>query len=840
MNITMHKNMSKMEKSIKSKAFEFLFKLGQDDTAPGLHIEPIRNSADRRFRTGRVDKFWRAVLFKLTGKTGTSWVIYGVYPHDDAIKLASSLKLDVNPTNGVTEITLVDKVDPEELEARLATTREETKSEEPGSRDAAAVDEPQSDSGLSRAHDTDVSAEPIGDSSDARSQIPSTFVRPPADPVFADKPLTETLGSVSDTQLVSELGMWRNVVAVARSCRSVDELLDRLDALKIPEWQSDALLDLASGTSYTDVTKKLFGGEEEKTVADEAVVDVPPITVPASDEGTPDGSTLSGTAEQSEDDALIAGLRTSAAQLSFAEIEDEDELKRVAEGGDFEAWRVFLHPEQRRWAQRGYNGPFRLSGGAGTGKTVVLVHRAVRLAKAPAPVDGVAPRVVLTTFTRNLASELEAQVSTLDGSVPRAGQLGNPGLYVAGVDQLALEVLRSATSEELTQATTRLLGRPHVSIRNRSEPSDWDRALETASEDLPERARNRVFLEDEYEQIVLPNRLSKKSDYLRVRRPSRGVRLSRQQRALVWDVIEAYRVRTATNDSLSYVEVNHLAALIIETRAKAIDLPSASEAERRAAYPVDHLLVDEGQDLHSGHWMFLRAVARPGRDDMFIGEDSHQRIYGNKVVLSRFGINIVGRSRRLTLNYRTTEQNLAFGLDILSGGSFTDLEDLAESVEGYRSLRAGVAPLVRGFSTLDEELEYVASVLEEWLKECKDDSTMKPEQIAVLVRTDPGKAARRLGDYGVSVQSVGKGLIKEGLPVVMTMHRAKGTEFRNVVIMHASSEEIPSQLNARFQPEDYVADFNIRERSLLYVAATRARDRLVVSYFGSAAAAISQ
>ncbi|WP_009882850.1 UvrD-helicase domain-containing protein [Brevibacterium aurantiacum] len=832
MNITMHKNMSKMEKSIKSKAFEFLVKLGQDDTAPGLHIEPIRNSADRRFRTGRVDKFWRAVLFKLTGKTGTSWVIYGVYPHDDAIKLAASLKLDVNPTNGVTEITLVDKVDPEELEARLTGTRDEAESEGPGSAVAVTIDEPQSDSGLLRAHDTDVSAEPIGDSSDARAQIPATFVRPPADPVFADKPLTETLGSVTDAQLVSELGMWSKVVAAARSCRSVDELLNRLDALKIPEWQSDALLDLASGTSYSDVAKKLFGAENDDVEAHDSVAGVHPIPGPALGEESSDESALSGTAEQSEDDALIAGLRTSAAQLSFAEIEDEDELKRVAEGGDFEAWRVFLHPEQRRWAQRGYNGPFRLSGGAGTGKTVVLVHRAVRLAKADAPVDGVAPRVVLTTFTRNLASELEAQVSTLDSSVPRAGQLGKPGLYVAGVDQLAFEVLRSATSEELSQATTRLLGRPHMSIRNRSEPLDWDRALEAASEDLPERARNRVFLEDEYEQIVLPNRLSEKKDYLRVRRPSRGVRLSRQQRALVWDVIEAYRVRTATNDTLDYVEVNHLAALIIETRAKAIDLPSASESERRAAYPVDHLLVDEGQDLSSGHWMFLRALARRGRDDMFIGEDSHQRIYGNKVVLSRFGINIVGRSRRLTLNYRTTEQNLAFGLNILSGGSFTDLEDSAESVEGYRSLRAGVAPLVRGFGTLDEELEFVASQLNRWLAESEDDTTLKPEQIAVLVRSDPGKAARRLGDYGVGVQSVGKGLIKEGLPVAMTMHRAKGTEFRNVVIMHAGSDEIPSKLNARFQPEDYIADFNLRERSLLYVAATRARDRLVVTSAG--------
>lgn len=830
MNITIHKNVSKIEKSIRAKLMDFLMKLDADETSPGLHIEPIRNSADRRFRTGRVDKFWRAVLFKLSGKTGSSWVIYGVYPHDDAIKLAASLKLDINPTNGVTEISLVDKVDSDELEARLAaaSTETELRSEAPG--DGAAVDEPESDSGLARSHDTDVTPDLADHQSGERPQVPATFVRAPADPIFADRPLTETLGEVTDAQLISELGIWRNVVTVARSCRTVDELLNRLDARKIPEWQSDALLDLASGTSYADVAKKLFGADDYDTDADGKTAGVQPTPAPVSDASGSGDLSPTASEKRSEDDALIAGLRTSAAQLSFAEIEDEDELKRVAEGGDFEAWRVFLHPEQRRWAQRGYNGPFRLSGGAGTGKTVVLVHRAVRLAKAPVPADGLPPRVVLTTFTRNLASELDAQVSTLDNSVPRAGKLGNPGLYVAGVDQLAFEVLRGATSDELTQATTTLLGRPHLGIKNRGDDSDWDRALETASEDLPERAHNRVFLQDEYEQIVLPNRLSKKSEYLRVKRPSRGVRLSRQQRALVWDVIEAYRVRTATNDTLSYVEVNHLAALIVEVRAKAVDLPTTSEAERRAAYPVDHLLVDEGQDLNSGHWMFLRALARPGRDDMFIGEDSHQRIYGNKVVLSRFGINIVGRSRRLTLNYRTTEQNLAFGLNILSGGSFTDLEDSAESIEGYRSLRTGVAPEIRGFDTLDEELKFVADVLNKWLRECEGDATLKPEQIAVLVRSDPGKAARRLGEYGVSMQSVGKGLVNEGSPVVMTMHRAKGTEFRNVIIMHAGNDDIPSKLNARFQPEDYIADFNLRERSLLYVAATRARDRLTVTH----------
>ncbi|NNV09027.1 hypothetical protein ETC03_22940 [Geobacillus sp. MMMUD3] len=124
----------------------------------------------------------------------------------------------------------------------------------------------------------------------------------------------------------------------------------------------------------------------------------------------------------------------------------------------------------------------------------------------------------------------------------------------------------------------------------------------------------------------------------------------------------------------------------------------------------------------------------------------------------------------------------------------------------------------------------MASALKAWLDQCEQDPTMKPEQIAVLVRSDPNKAARRLGELGVTVQQVGKGIIHEGSPVAMTMHRAKGTEFRNVVVMHAGQQDLPSGLTKRLQPEEYVGDFNLRERSLLYVATTRARDRVVVTY----------
>lgn len=812
MNITMHKNMAKLEKSIRAKVMDFLFKLDADETSQGLHIEPINHAADKRFRTGRVDKFWRAVLFKLTGKSGTSWVIYGVYPHDEAINMARHLTLDVNPTNGVTEIRLVDRVDAEDLEARIGSG---------GGNAADAADTVDATDAAVAVNAVDAhpdvateTAAPVSPGTEAAAPV---TMRAAADPVFGDKPLSATLGVVADAQLIDDLGLWAEVVAAARQCRTVDELLDGLTTMKVPDWQLDALLDLAAGTSFTDVSSKLFAPHDGSEEAAEAVA--------------------AGSGDETDDDAIISGLRTSAAQLSFAEIEDEDELKRVAEGGDFEAWRVFLHPEQRRWATRSYRGPFRLSGGAGTGKTVVLVHRAVRLSKedTPTPAEvSSAPRVILTTFTRNLAGELDTQVTTLDRKVPRASHLGEEGLLVAGVDQLVFDVLRSASAAQLSEATTELLGRARQNVSNRSNDKDWDRALATVEADLPERARNRVFLMEEYEQVVLPNRLTEKSAYLRVRRPDRGVRLSRQQRALVWEVFEAYRARTAASEAISFDEASHLAAVILSNRAQKTDRPDAPEAQRRASYNADHLLVDEGQDLNPGHWMFLHALVRPGRDDLFIGEDSHQRIYGTKVVLSRFGINIIGRSRRLTLNYRTTERNLAFGLQILAGGDFIDLEDSEESVAGYRSLRVGTTPQVRGFANIDEEFDSVADTLRGWIEECRDDATRHPEQIAVLVRSRKGRdtVVRRMAELGVDVQSVDKGAVPTGTPVAMTMHRAKGTEFRDVVIMNAGKDDIPSGLSARQQPEETVTDFNLRERSLLYVAATRARDRLVVTYSG--------
>ena len=192
--------------------------------------------------------------------------------------------------------------------------------------------------------------------------------------------------------------------------------------------------------------------------------------------------------DASEDDQLLESLRRPAAAAQFAFIEDQDELRRVIEDGDFGAWRVFLHPEQRRYVDRSYKGPFRLSGGAGTGKTVVLVHRARQLARRNPQA-----RIVLTTFTTNLADSLRESLAQLDPRVPQATKLGEPGIFIAGVDALAAAVIRGAGSD-VTCAVAAVLGEERSNPNGRVPGTRWRAVLDTSSTDLPTEIANETFL----------------------------------------------------------------------------------------------------------------------------------------------------------------------------------------------------------------------------------------------------------------------------------------------------------------------------------------------------------
>ncbi len=552
------------------------------------------------------------------------------------------------------------------------------------------------------------------------------------------------------TELV-EIGIRPDVAEQAVRLTSEDELIALVEGL--PEWQQQALLDLATGKSLDEVR-----------VAYE-------VGVAPSDD--PEKSLL-----------------RAVTRMEFVTIEDNEELRRMVEG-DFEEWRTFLHPQQRTLADRPvYNGPFRLAGGAGTGKTVVALHRAVFLAKQPGK------RVLLCTFNRTLAASLESALRRLASAEVVAR------IDVLGVDQLVSRVANDCGTG---------VARP---IESKTQERLWTAAVAAVDPTAELRGILTVeFLSAELRSVMLAMPALTKDNYLAAKRPGRTVRLNRLQRGVVWRIYEEFQ-----------------RALVAE-RATTFELLASHTAE--VAEPrYDSVVVDEGQDLHAAHWRFLRALVTPGPNDMFICEDAHQRIYGERVVLSRFGIETRGRSRRLTLNYRSSRQNLRFALGVLADVDIVDSDGELETVSGYRAAFDGPAPTLRGFpSSLAEERD-LAAVVQAWL-----DGGVAPGTVGILVRrqVDRERARSALQAMSIPVEVLSSSSQSgRAAVVVATMHRAKGMEFSRVVVFGADADALPLRyLVESATPTDQPAVMD-KERLLLYVACSRARDELVVTWTGTA------
>lgn len=583
----------------------------------------------------------------------------------------------------------------------------------------------------------------------------------------ASQPLFVRLGHKRKA-MVDALGLPDDVADQALAATDEDAVLDLAQCYD--GWIGTILVDLAAGDSAEAIVARM---QLEKA--------------------NPSGDA---------DADVLHSLKRPAAALQYAFIGDQEELRRVIEQGDFGAWRVFLHPEQRRYVERSYRGPFRLSGGAGTGKTVVLVHRARAMARRDPNA-----RIVLTTFTTNLAEALGDSLTQLDPRIPQTKGLGQPGVYVTGVDALASAVLRGAGSN-LTTAMREVLGEERSAPIARTTSTRWREAIESTGTSLPPELANETFLSTEYAHIVLPNKVHDEASYLRVRRPGRGIALDRAKRSAVWALIEAYRAQSRIDGTLDFTEAAAVAA---------------AHLARQIDKPADHVLVDEGQDLSPSHWQLLRSLVGEHPDDMFIAEDAHQRIYGTRVVLGRYGVAIVGRSQRLTLNYRTTAQNLHYAMSIVDNGQYVDLEEQPETT-GYRSARTGPAPTIEPVDSLSDELKVIADRVRTWL-----DAGDAPDTVAVLVqdRFHRDRVVTALTEHGVDARAVDRDRPPAGRVPVMTMHRSKGTEFSKVVL--AAGRPSPTEL-ARLEALDPSerADAELRARSLRYVAATRARDELVV------------
>ncbi|AWE41874.1 MULTISPECIES: 3'-5' exonuclease [unclassified Actinobaculum] len=771
------KDATAKDPSLKSKVGTFLMKLASTDRTSGLHVEPIRHSADPRVRTARVDRFYRAVVFQIGQGDDAVYVFHGVWPHDDAINEAKEVSLQVNPRNGATEVIRVAEAVQKSQEGVTARQNQAMKRLQAAENATRALER--------QAAQVEAANERARQQVDAGSAQVESGVESGVSVAIRDDP-PAWARPFTAAELHEQLGLDLALVTTALAAERESQLLDIAMAAEVP-WQAEALLSLATGSTIKDVREE-FGLH------------------------LPEDVSATGS-----DKDLLDGLRTPAARSSFTWAENDDELRKAIEVLDFQQWQLFLHPQQRVLVERDTAGASRISGGAGTGKTVVAVHRTTRLSRR-----NPAAHVLLTTFTRNLADDLHRQVSQLAPELALPDDFSEPGITVSGLDALAMTILQNA-GDSILRVTASVLGRRRSRVfsglRGR-QSNPWNEALTVAGADLPEALRKPDFLESEYELIILPQQLTTVQRYLRVRRPGRGVALDRAKRAAVWKVVEAYRDYAAAADYTSFAERLVLAAAWLD----------ACVADG-GARPFQHVVVDEAQDLSPAHLLLLRALVAPGPNDLFLAEDSHQRIYGKKIVLSHYGIEVRGRSHRLTRNYRTTRQNLNFAFEILEPGDYQDLEGGAEQ-HRYLSPRSGPEPILLKAGNPAEELNMAAQLVRDWLDEDEASGQTAPETIAILTR-DRNRCdavVAGLAERGIDVRPVARDTALRGQPLVMTMHRAKGLEFRKVLLFDVSKDIIPRSVQEQSYSEQDRTDALLRERSLLYVAASRARDQLAISW----------
>jgi hypothetical protein len=557
----------------------------------------------------------------------------------------------------------------------------------------------------------------------------------------------------------TQLGVDESLLPLLRVVQNEDQLEPLLAV--VPQGQADALIML-TGDESTEVLYAALVGQEGPTKVDT--------------------------------DDLAAAVTAPASRSQFHVIEDQAELAEML-AKPMAVWRIYLHPTQHEAAYKPtYNGPARVTGGAGTGKTVVAIHRARALADTLDP--GVRGRPILfTTFTRNLAQSIERDLVSLGGSdlLER--------IEVLNVDRVAHQVV--ADSEGAA---------PGIVDPDRLKAM-WQTAIDNVGLDLPV-----TFVLQEWEQVVLAQGIDSRDAYLTASRAGRGTPLDRRARAQVWKVVEAATGEMAHRRQRTFLQIASDAAGYLNTSA---------------VKPYRHVVVDEAQDLHEAQWRLLRAAVAPGPNDMFIVGDSHQRIYDRRSSLSKVGIEVRGRSRRLRINYRTTHEILRWSLAVLGEGDFDDLDTgtATQDRAGYHSFLHGAPPTVAGFDTAAEMAAGLAERVSRWIKD-----GVEPSEIGVAVRAQGTFSVieRALRDAGVRCFRLGRDL-KFGEGVALgTMHRMKGLEYRCVAVVGVGADQVPSPaaLAAVSGDAAEVALETRRERCLLYVACTRAREDLWVGFAG--------
>ena len=483
----------------------------------------------------------------------------------------------------------------------------------------------------------------------------------------------------------------------------------------------------------------------------------------------------------------------SMAGESFVIIDGQEELRTVMKGS-LEKWRVFLHPSQREIVEKDFSGPARVLGEAGTGKTVVAMHRAKRLASTLLP----GQKVLFTTFTTNLADDIKANLRKIcsDSEFNR--------IEVTSIDAWVSRFLERKNYHS------------HL-IYGKDLDSCWEKAIENADT----AGFEKDFYKEEWATVIAPNEAYSCDQYIQASRVGRGTRLDRAKKIQVWEVFEEF-IRLSQRERVLDIDTAMSVCRSLISQESVCDVyPSA--------------IVDEGQDFSSNAYSLIRSITgTEHKNDIFIVGDAHQRIYRRKAVLSRCGINIKGRSSHLRINYRTTEEIRKYAYAILTGLSFDDLDGNTDDGRESRSFTHGPEPIVKHFTTSADEANYIAEEVMRLLER-----GVSTKDICVVARTkkllDVYMAAFNAANLRCfeikSTKLDDRDL--EGVRFA-TMHRVKGLEFPYVFVAGVNNGIVP--LETAIDHTDSVSEAETlkSEKCLIYVALTRTQKCAYVTSYGKA------
>lgn len=443
--------------------------------------------------------------------------------------------------------------------------------------------------------------------------------------------------------------------------------------------------------------------------------------------------------------------------------------------------------------EKNFNGPAKVLGGAGTGKTVVAMHRAKMLASNLESNE----KILFTTYTKNLAEDIKDNLRKI--------------CTAEEMKRIDIINLDAWVSNFLCRQ-----GYEYQIVYDEEVDKAWRDAIAIAGGDL-----NFVenFYKDEWVKVVQAQEVYDKVSYCKASRIGRGVRLDRKVRMQIWDVFDEYQ--NIMNEKLQ----RDVETAMYECR-KILE-------NKKLTGQYTSIIVDEGQDLSPSAYRLLRSLAGDEhRNDIFIVGDSHQRIYRNKAVLSKCGINVRGRSSYLRINYRTTEEIRKFAFGLLNGVSFDDLDDDYDNGKGCQSLTHGDKPEIKEFATPEKELDYLVSRIHEL-----ETAGIEQKNICIVARTH-----KLLDSYIAGLQRAGIKSFEikanktddrtfEGVRIA-TMHRVKGLEFDYVFAVAVNKKVLPFGTRADFEDDISLEEFRTGEKCLLYVALTRARKSACVTCYG--------